>query len=463
MSIGLNTSNNTVRDFNSVMTASQTGKTVPPQMHKVENENEAKAIVSQLSKKEPEINGVEALRNAEVSGFAQELRAQVPARHTFKKSAWNIFKFFGRCVMKACHTVRYAFAPSKKSRAQLQEKLQKLHPESYGKNGRTLVGTLKAGESAPTFTCTSEELGAAMGLRGKLKMKPFTADEIEKIREGQFELSDIKQNPNLENCWFLGALAAFLGTKGPGAIQELISLPPSGDIQGNPPVAQVRLGGEIYDVPLAKLRGDGGSGVSASKPWVTLLETAMQMHLMNLYKLQGAAGMHVKNQPSDKVDMSFNDPDIALATLLGAGITGKNNGNPRVDTSDHLFIQTEADYFEPEISKASVTAVKEALKDGRPVILITPDSYGLSLSTGVSPNHTLAVLDVVDAKDGAYFQVLDPYGRAVMINANIMKDGGTITMEQAPAAPVQQPQGRDSLASTNARYEADIDRQKDMF
>lgn len=463
MSIGLNTSNNIVRDFNSVMSAVPAGKTDSAQASKAGGENEAEAIAGLLNQEGPEINGAEALRNAEVSAFARELRDQVPARHTFRKSTWNVFKFIGRCAMKACHAIRYAFAPAKKSRTQFQEKLQGLHPESYGENAQSRVGTFKAGGSAPTFTCTTEELGAAMGLRGKLRMKPFTAEEIEEIRRGQFKLSDIAQNPNLENCWFLGALCAFLGAKGPGAIQEMISLPPLDEAQDNP-VAQVKLGGEIYNVPLAKLRGDGGSGVSTSKPWVNLLETAMQMHLMNLYKFQGAAGMHEGDQPADKVDMSFNDCDMAIATLLGVGISEKNGVRPHVENSDVLSVQTESNYLDPEISRTSVAAIRKALTDGRPVMLVTPASYGLALSTGVSPNHTLAVLDVVVAKDGkAYFQVLDPYGRAVLINADVMKNGGTITMEQDPDPQPHRLQRRNSLASTTARHEADIDGQKANF
>lgn len=460
MSIGLNTGNNTVRDFNNVMTASPAGKAVPAQLHKAGDGNESKAIARQLNQEGLEINGAAALRNAKVTAFSRELHDQVPARHTFKKSSWNVFKFIGRCAMKACHAIRYAFAPAKKSRAQLQEKLQSLHSEAYA---QSRVGTLKAGGNSPTFTCTAAELGAAMGLRGKLTMKPFTNAEIEEIRGGRFGLSDIVQDPNLENCWFLGALCAFLGTKGPGAIQEMISLPPPGDTQGNPPVAQVRLGGETYTVPLGKLCGDGGAGVSASKPWVNLLETAMQMHLMNLYKLQGAAGMHKEDQPSDKVDMSFNNPDIALASLMGVGITGKDSAKPEVDITDNITVQLGFDYA-PGNRGNSLNAIRDALRNGQPVLLITPDSKGLSLSTGLSASHTLAVLDVVDAGNGkSYFQILDPYSRSVIVSADIMKDGGQIAIWHDQEPQHQRLQRRDSLASTTARYEADLDNQKANF
>ena len=384
-------------------------------------------LTQELAGAPAQINGMEALNRAEVKDLSQTFRELVPARHTLRKTLWNAFKFVGRVFMRTCHAIRNGFslAPSKRSRAAFQAELEGRHRTAYGDEASSRVGIRTAAEGAPTFTCTKAELGAAMGLRGELKMKPFTDDEIKAIREGKFKLTDIDQNPNLENCWFLGTLLSFLSAKGPAAIQEMISLPPPG-VAGSadkPLLARVKLGGESYDVPLAELRGNGESGVSTSKPWVKLLETAMQMHLMNLYQLQDAAGMDEKI----KVDMAFNDAYLALSTLLGTGISGVDEGKPDVDITQGLTVLTEQNF--------DAESVREAVKSGRPVLLLTPPSFVTALGSGVSPNHTLAVVDVV-VKDGKpYLQVLDPYNRSVSISGDIIQQGGMLAMESAPAAP----------------------------
>ena len=447
MSIGINTSLShgvpPVDQFENV------GRSVG---HVADGINNTAVLVRELASTSGRINGLEALRQAEVKDLDQKLRAQVPARHTFGKSLWNVFKFIGRGFMKACHAIRngFAFAPSKRSRASFQAELEGNHENAYKREATSYVGTRTSREGAPTFTCTKAELGAAMGLRGELKMKHFTNDEIEEIREGKFKLTDITQDPNLENCWFLGPLIAFLSAKGPTAIQKLISLPPPGEIgsEDAPLMARVKLGGESYDVPLAELRGNGGSGVSASKPWVKLLETAIQMHLMNLYKLQDAAGVTDKI----KVDVAFNDGFLALTTLLGTGITVDKSGKPDVDITNGLIVQDESTF--------DGNAIKDALNAGRPVLLLTPPSFATAIGTGLSPKHTLAVVDVVFKDGKPYLQVLDPYNRSVLVDADIIQHNGTIVMEAGENA---QPDDRLSVNSHAALDGASIDSDVNNF
>ena len=427
-----------------------TGSVSSPASGNVDNPND---IVRQMADRGPDIDGAQALKNAEVRNLAQKLRDMVPARHTLKKSVWNVFKSIGRAVMKTCHAIRntFAFAPPRRSRAEFQSALESRHSEAYAQDAKSRVGTW-TGRPGNLVSYGTDVLGTAMGLRENIRTKPFSKAEIETIRNGQFKLSDITQDPNLENCWFLGTLVSFLTAKGPGAIQDLISLPPDGAEQSGdtPLMAQVKLGGEVYEVPLAEICDDRGLGGSKSAPWVKLMETAMQMHLMNLHEKDVDVNGYFEK---DKVvDMSFGCSNVALGSLLGDGITvneaGKREFVPRsTDLKFHL----------------DVDAIEKAVKDRRPVMVLTSDSFLTSLGTGLSPNHCISVQDVVRKPNGtAYFQILDPYNRSVLVSSENLQDA-SVVIEKPPKDQAPQLQRRDSLASTAAQFEAPVDRAGDDF
>ena len=453
MGLGIDNVGTGVPNYNPVEMPPETGRTgsvSSPASGNVDNPND---IARQMAGRGPNIDGAQALRNAEVKDLAQELRDMVPARHTLKKSVWNVFKSIGRAVMKTCHAIRntFAFAPPKRSRAEFQSALESRHPEAYAQGAKSRVGvwTERPGN---LISYGTNELGTAMGLRENIRTKPFSKAEIETIRNGQFKLSDITQDPNLENCWFLGTLVSFLTAKGAGAIQDLISLPPDGaEPSGDTPLmAQVKLGGEVYEVPLAEICDDRGIGGSKSAPWVKLLETAMQMHLMNLHEKDVDVSGYFEKEKV--VDMSFGCANVALGSLLGDGTTVNEKGKRE-------FIPRSTDLK----FNLDVDAVEKAVKDGRPAMILTSGSFMTSFGTGLSPNHCVSVQDVVKGRDGkTYFQILDPYNRSVLVSADCLLDA-SVVIEKPSKEPAPQFQRRDSLASTTAQFEAPVSRSGDDF
>ena len=365
------------------------------------------------------VNGKTVMKNAKVVSLREDLLASVPKRHTIGKFIGNYFKSILRDVMKFCHAIRngFAFAPSKRSRATLEAKFETNKPYAF-KSNISFVHTEKPeGEFAPTVTYDTKDIAAGMGLRGRIQTVPFTDAEIETIKEGKFKLTDIKQDPNFQDCWFLSSLTSVLAARGPGKIQDLINIPESQN-QGGVRMAQVKLGGEVYNVPLAKIYGNVGHGVSFSKPWVKLLETAMQMHLMHLHE-NGVT----HNGAIISASMSYGNPDIALSALLGKGTGPNGAGGQAVDTRGiSMSLRIDKDDL-----KATIDSIKTALKKGSPVVLGSPQGLWASLSTGISPGHAVSVLDVMEKKDGtAYFQILDPYNRSVSVSSNILLKGATI-------------------------------------
>ena len=450
MGPGIDSVGTGAQNYNPVEMPPETGRTgsvSSPASGTVDNPND---IVRQMADRGPAIDGAQALKNAEVRTLAQELRALVPARHTLGKTVWNVFKGIGRAVMKTCHAIRNKFtsAPPKRSRAEFQAALESRRPEAYAQGAGSRVGTWTE-RPRNLVSYSTHELGAAMGLRGNIRAKPFTDAEIKTIREGRFSLTDITQDPNFENCWFLGTLASFLTAKGPDAIQELISLPPTDGkrSEGAPLTAQVRLGGEVYDVPLAELRDDRGSGVSKSAPWVKLMETAMQMHLVNLHQ----KGVSISDLPI-RVDMAFGHSFVALGSLFGDRVTYDKDGK-----AEYLARSTEL------ALGLDVGMITAAVKDGRPAVVLTSASFMTSFGTGLSPNHCVSVQDVVPDRDGkTYFQILDPYNRSVTVSADCLQDA-MVVVERAVKDPAPQLQRRDSVSSTTARFEAPVDRTGDEF
>lgn len=411
--------------------------------------------IGQLAGEAKEIDGPAAMKGAKVQALAEELRAAVPARHTVGKRFANYFKSIGRDIMKFCHAIRngFAFAPAKKSRGVLEAALEAKKPNAYFHDISFVHEERPEGEFCPNVKYATEEIAAGMGLRGRITAVPFTDDEIKAIKDGKYKLTDIKQDPNFQDCWFLSSLASFLTAKGPGAIQDLINIPPDYRNRDGVRMAQVKLGGEVYDVPLAKIYDIGGHGASFSKPWVKLLETAMQMHLMNLHRQKATFG-----GPVIKADMCNYDARIALAALSGEKISEDPLLGKVLNTGFGLFLNVQKQDI-----PALVASIKSALDKGEPVVLGSPKGLWNSLGNGISPGHEVSIQDVAVKKNGtAYFIVFDPYGRTVSISSDILLDNGAaITMKEEPAQRNAASASQRSRTDLMAEIEAEANKTED--
>ena len=339
-----------------------------------------------------EIVSVDFLADAEVEPgvtktLEQQLQHAVKERHTIGNSIKNFFKKCGRGIMNAFSAIRGARSfYHAKSVAHFNSAL------NVTGNGSSLARSAwkDSIDYSKTVSYSDKELAAASGLRGNVEVKKFTADQIQSITAGNFRLSDIKQDPGLQDCWFLSSVGAFLAKGGSGSLSDLIHIP-AGENNQPPEHAYVKLGTDVYKVPLGIVTGGGKKNISDSAPWVNLLETAMQMHLINV---------------TDKESITTNGPRMAERNVQDAfaALQGVKHNGFRI-ASVHV--------------KATLSKVRDFFTLGRPVVLASPkDAPFFALSTGISPGHAVTVVGVEQGKrpgDGRV-TVLDPYGHTTVIN-----------------------------------------------
>ena len=380
---------------------------------------------------QPQINGGEALGGAEVRPLAAEIRARVPARHSFFKSLTGLGKAIGRAFMRACHVINNLFtgAIPKQHRSDFEVAMRARHADeglaTVSQNDDGDVFNLSNGTRVnknDVVTYSDEEIGAAMGLKGPVTGKSFSEADINQIIMGDFRLDDIKQDPNLQNCWFLSSLTSVLSFNGAKAIQKLITIPRVDDPQ-NPgfrrqaDFALVKLGIGTYKVPLKDILGKGGEvGTSSSKPWVRLLETAMQMHMMDLYqKFEFAEdGIGLKE------DMNGGSPLLALGALLGKEVSGRISFRANIHKIENNM-------------NGALESIQTALTNNKPVVLCSSGDLGASLKYGFSPKHAVSVQQVVPTNNGRNFlHILDPYGRSVVLDAGILERGAKVFIGEEP-------------------------------
>lgn len=375
---------------------------------------------------QPEVDGRAALDGAQVRPLAEELRASVPARHSLLKSLAGVGTAVGRAIMKACHAIYNAFTgvESKKHLSEFDDEMRKRfesvrQPETNARVMQTgedeyalSNGTSMAKRDVVSYT--DEEIGAALGLKGRTHVKPFDESEINKIANGDFHLEDIKQDPNLQDCWFLSSLTSVLSFKGANYLKSLITIPQvnNGGQTEDAKFALVKLGFNTYQVPLGDLVDKGGdTGTSSSKAWVRLFETAMQMHMLALSRMDLVADTY-----SFKVDMNGLSPRLALGALLGKETIADYGdlGRTLNDGVDCTF-------------GATVTEISNALQNKRPVVLSSLGGIGASLKYGLSPNHAVSVQAVVpdEHSNRTFIHVIDPYGRSVVMDASVL-NGATV-------------------------------------
>ena len=378
------------------------------------------------------VNGRESLGNAQVEDLAADLRRQVPARHSLWKAFKGGWNTACRGLMKFCHVVHSAFtrAPEKKHRRDYENAMQTRIGERQGVDIRigdanADVHALSNGENvrdADVVTYSPREIGAAMGLSGQAHVVPFSDAEVRQIESGDFHLNDIKQDPNLQDCWFLSSLASVLSFKGADYLQSLITIPQEGN--GNADFALVKLGNDTYKVPFGDVVGKGREkGTSSSKAWVRLLETAMQMHMVNLSQkgVTSATGI--------KVDMNGGAPDLALGALLGLENV-RREGGLLLHSTHVAMIHPQ----EPATLNERVTRITNALRNNTPVVLASPDKEVLqTVKYGFSPGHAVSVQDVEWKGGRCFLHILDPYSRSVVLDADILMNGATVYIGAANA------------------------------
>ena len=311
--------------------------------------------------------GLELLKDGKVQQgvdgrLASTLKTAVKERHTFGNKVKNFFKAIGRGVMNTVSAIRGA-RPFYRAKSVATFNTE-LRVGNRGSCPERCRWKQDLGTTTPVVY-GKEVLASAFGLRGNAEVKAFTAAQIDEIRGGNFSLADIKQDPGLQDCWFLSSLGAFLARSGSGALSDLISIPEARDGQ-QPTHAFVKLGTEVYKVPLGVVTGGGKSNISESKAWVQLLETAMQMHLVRNTLPSGVS--------TEGPQMAYRNPQDAFAALQGV------EHNSRMTASVSV--------------KATIEDVRNCLESGRPVVVCSPEGAGFALSTGISPGHAVTVLSV---------------------------------------------------------------------
>ncbi len=245
------------------------------------------------------------------------------------------------------------------------------------------------------FKMTNTMLGNLSGLGPTTHVEPFGNDEDESLHNILFNgenprLQDIKQDPALQDCWFLSSITSALHSHGPDVITRLFKESP------NKGFVNVRLGEAEYEVPLGRLTNNSGEKFgSNSANWVVVLENAMMMHMATASKLNENSDL---NNAKNKVTMSANDVTLGLEAIYGGVF---NSGG---------------DVAGPVLS-FDIDFLKQMLSNHIPVI-IGHDSYATALSDNIAPNHAVTVLEVVDNK----IRVLDPYGVVKDISVSSLKN-----------------------------------------
>ncbi len=253
--------------------------------------------------------------------------------------------------------------------------------------------------NAEPYSMTTEQLSRLAGLGANTKIEPFgdvgaNFSNLNNLLFGENSiptLSDIKQNPDFQDCWFLSSITSVLSTQGPEAITRLF------DASDTPNHIHVRLGENTYDVPLGRIvDGNGNKFGSNSANWVVALENAMLMHLG-----VSVTDSNSNNLTAKDLRMTVRSPGEGLSALLGCSMKHK------IETMTL-----------PMSSNDVLTHIKEKLAKHLPVI-IGHSSGATALSDGIAPHHAVTVLDI---ENDNKVVVLDPYGEVKKISVSSLKN-----------------------------------------
>ena len=241
------------------------------------------------------------------------------------------------------------------------------------------------------------QIGKLTGLGSRTRVIPFVPYENEENRNasplqkmlfphGEPRFDDIKQNPRLQDCWFLSSISSILNSQGAEGIERLFS--PSAKENH----VLVRLGKNQYEVPLGRYTNGSENFGSRSANWVVALENAMQMHLLAMRKDEYSLSEVISN-PDSNVNIRMRGAEVGLKALL-------------CDGYDVTLVQN------PE-SETGLNTIKTAIKNNRPVVLGHAGGLFKALSDGISPKHAVSVLGM--SPDEKSLIVQDPYGKTKML------------------------------------------------
>lgn len=388
--------------------------------------------------KDQKFEGPGELHQAEAKpGISRELANKIKTEHTRRSAFKDFFTSIGRAIMNACHSLKCCFMPKYKSdintfvdkgagpgfkhvmmvgvgqKLTEEEILEKAHnstslavTEATLRQAAQKYERFEAEKTNP-LSFPLQTIGQALGVKGPIVLKPFTVAKQnggdphtvpQSLKDlcphgGKPSILDIKQDPSMQDCWFLSSISSFLHAQGPDYFEQMISFPPN-QPENKEPFANVRLGHHMYKVPLGEIRGNNGNAqaVSHSAPWVQLLETAMQMHMMQL-SLE-----HNTQIGSKGLGMNYHNAEIGLTALMG---------NSPGDTRANVSI-LNGSYVRPSDLKAM-------LDNHHPVVLGHNPT-----GDGISPGHAVALLDV--DVDNGLMTVLDPYGHTTVVPTSDLKD-----------------------------------------
>ena len=195
-------------------------------------------------------NMLKDVRFHECKGLSHEQVAVIDHLRAPKTRGFfsNLFSKIGRSIVSFVSL----FRSSSKARANatLQERTEMLRAPTMGYQ----IKPLPKGTQPVSMDC--EQMGSLTGLGSKTRLVPFEPYENSDTRDatllqkmlyphGSPRIDDVKQDPKLQDCWFLSSIITALNTSR-GTIEQLFS--PS-KTEGN---VLVRLGNNQYDVPLGR-------------------------------------------------------------------------------------------------------------------------------------------------------------------------------------------------------------------
>ncbi len=307
----------------------------------------------------------------------------------------NLFSAIGRSFVRGINAIKSAFSSNNlndtiKNRT---SEIRKMNP----------VMMTELPEDSKKISCDLDQMGKLTGLGDKIKVVPFKAYNSTEISSpeqslkqilfphGEPRLDDIKQNPSLQDCWFLSSIGSLLNTQGTKHIENLFSPSITKDH------VLVRLGKDQYDVPLGRFSNGSEKFGSNSANWVVALENAMQMHLLATASSEKISSLH---SDSDPVNIRMKDISIGLRALSGSQ-----------NMSVNVLLNPTTD---------DVQQIKQAIKDNRPIAIGHKGNVFKALANGVSPNHAISVLGLTPKEDALV--VLDPYGEVKKFDFSSLKD-----------------------------------------
>ncbi len=314
-----------------------------------------------------------------------------------QKPSSGFFNTLGRMILKVVNLFK---GVSNSSILSTPQKLDELR----GIKTQTPLPTPKQSNAEP-YSMTTDQLSRLAGLGAGTKIEPFGGAGTNNTNlnnvlfgdKGIPTLSDIKQDPEFQDCWFLSSITSVLSTQGPDAILRLF------EESDTPNHIHVRLGENTYDVPLGKIvDGNGNKFGSNSANWVVALENAMLMHL-------GISFTDTDSKAAEKnLKMAYRSAGDGLTALLGCSF------QHRIDIRSL-----------PMSSKETLSLIRDKLDKHLPVV-IGHNSKTTALVDGISPEHAVTVLDI---ENNNKLVVLDPYGEVKKIPVSSLKNYTISTTE----------------------------------